>query len=872
MELGRDLHGASVRALGESSVTIPALSPNYHRSAVVLASSRVILDAMLESATRRIRAKVCDRSTDRSDPMKRRTVIINAVLGAALLAVGGLTAVSVAAGNAQPPATGATVRVDRGTVTATVTATGNVVAGSTVSVNGPGTGDVTKIYVTQGQRVDKGDKLLKIDDTSARDDLRTARSTLDSAEASMTTTLQGRSSQDRAVDDAGVRSARTSLDNARTALSQARSSYRLDKRQQDKLVRSAQSSLDAAEQQQSDDEDALDAAKKALASAQTAGDAAAVSQQQSTVTRLQTALTTDETAVDSARSGLTQAKQARDKTLLAGRQAIQTQQGQVDTATDALEAQQAQRSANQQPARQGAIASAQAQIDNAQAALDKAEKAVEDTTVRAPVAGTVAAVGAVVGQASASAGSGAGSAAGSGSSGSGGTTGGSSTSGGSTASGSSSSGLITLVNDRAKQVTATVAEADIVKVTTGQSVAVAFPASGRTVKARSSRWPPRAPCPTTWSSTTSPSRCRPGTPRSGSVRPPTSPSPPARTPGSSTCRPAPSPPVERPPASPAGPAAPTRSSRSRPVWWENGTEIVRGLDEGDQLVLPTGTGGGFTFPGTGSGGGGSGTRGPGLAARRRAVRRARGEPARSGHAGHRPAPHHQDVRRGGDRGARRRRGEPGGRPRRLRGDHGRLRLRQVHPDEHHRLPRRAVDGGLPAGRHRRPASRRPSAVQDPQPQDRLRLPELQPDRAHQRAAQRRAAAGVRRGGVPGAPVAGAGRVGAGRSGDRLGHTPAQLSGGQQQRVAVARAIATEPVLLLADEPTGALDSRSTEDVLHLFDTLSVAGRTIVVITHEDEVAAHAKRVLRMRDGLIESDVRQAPVEALPPRYRERSAA
>ena len=109
-------------------------------------------------------------------------------------------------------------------------------------------------------------------------------------------------------------------------------------------------------------------------------------------------------------------------------------------------------------------------------------------------------------------------------------------------------------------------------------------------------------------------------------------------------------------------------------------------------------------------------------------------------------------------------------------------------------------------------------------------------------------------------------------GDRLGHTPAQLSGGQQQRVAVARAIATEPVLLLADEPTGALDSHSTEDVLHLFDTLSVAGRTIVVITHEDEVAGHAKRVLRMRDGLIESDVRHADVRSLPPRYRDRSAA
>jgi len=104
-------------------------------------------------------------------------------------------------------------------------------------------------------------------------------------------------------------------------------------------------------------------------------------------------------------------------------------------------------------------------------------------------------------------------------------------------------------------------------------------------------------------------------------------------------------------------------------------------------------------------------------------------------------------------------------------------------------------------------------------------------------------------------------------GVRLAHTPAQLSGGQQQRVAVARAIVSEPVLLLADEPTGALDSRSTVEVLALFDELSAAGRTIVVITHEDEVAHHAKRVLRMRDGLIASDERQAGVHDLPPRYR-----
>jgi len=103
-------------------------------------------------------------------------------------------------------------------------------------------------------------------------------------------------------------------------------------------------------------------------------------------------------------------------------------------------------------------------------------------------------------------------------------------------------------------------------------------------------------------------------------------------------------------------------------------------------------------------------------------------------------------------------------------------------------------------------------------------------------------------------------------GGRAHHGPSQLSGGQQQRVAIARAIGTDPVLLLADEPTGALDSRSTAEVLSLFDDLNVAGRTVVVITHEEEVADHAKRVLRMRDGRIQSDERQAPVMGPPPRW------
>lgn len=91
--------------------------------------------------------------------------------------------------------------------------------------------------------------------------------------------------------------------------------------------------------------------------------------------------------------------------------------------------------------------------------------------------------------------------------------------------------------------------------------------------------------------------------------------------------------------------------------------------------------------------------------------------------------------------------------------------------------------------------------------------------------------------------------------DRSHHQPNELSGGQQQRVAVARALAMEPSLMLADEPTGNLDSKSTADVLDLFDRIHGEGKTIVIITHEDEVAARAERVVTLRDGRIESDIR-----------------
>lgn len=89
--------------------------------------------------------------------------------------------------------------------------------------------------------------------------------------------------------------------------------------------------------------------------------------------------------------------------------------------------------------------------------------------------------------------------------------------------------------------------------------------------------------------------------------------------------------------------------------------------------------------------------------------------------------------------------------------------------------------------------------------------------------------------------------------DRMEHRPNELSGGQRQRVAVARALVNNPAIILADEPTGNLDSKTSIDIMNLFEDIYKQGNTIIVVTHEEDIARHARRIVRLRDGLIESD-------------------
>ncbi|MBI3414810.1 MAG: ABC transporter ATP-binding protein [Verrucomicrobia bacterium] len=109
-------------------------------------------------------------------------------------------------------------------------------------------------------------------------------------------------------------------------------------------------------------------------------------------------------------------------------------------------------------------------------------------------------------------------------------------------------------------------------------------------------------------------------------------------------------------------------------------------------------------------------------------------------------------------------------------------------------------------------------------------------------------------------------------GDRLDHRPKQLSGGQQQRVAIARSLVNDPLVILADEPTGNLDSKTGVEILDLFDELNASGKTLVLVTHGDEVAERAHRVVHMKDGVIEREVRQRKVQRQTERQKIEATA
>lgn len=405
--------------------------------------------------------------------MRQRSTVINSILAVALVVALLVTFLSVRSSDDAKPAASSTATVSKGNVTATVSASGNVAAATDVNIDfASGGGVVTKIFVKTGDVVREGAAIAQIDQTSARQQLATAEASLKSARGQYLTTTQGRSAAERRSDNASIKSAEASVSSANVALASARSTYNLDKSQQNAAVDRAETSVTSAENSVNAAQDAVDQAQSDLTQANASGDDVAIARARTNLTSAQQQLSSAQSSVTSANSSVTTAKEQRDSKLLQDRQAVNSQEASVASAKRQLESTKASVAASRQPAKAGAIQSAQAAVDSAQVTVDQAEQGLKDTTLRAPVAGTVATLNGKVGESSSS--SGGGSDTGSGSS-SGGT--GSSDS---SSTSSSSGGFATLTDVHGLQVTAMVAEADIDKVELGQTVDVTFPADSST--------------------------------------------------------------------------------------------------------------------------------------------------------------------------------------------------------------------------------------------------------------------------------------------------------------------------------------------------------------------------------------------------------
>ncbi len=821
--------------------------------------------------------------------MKRKTIFLNSALAVSAV---GLVAFGVTSLGSQgsAAATETETTVQTGNVTETVSATGNAAAADSLTLNFQSGGTLTEVDVTAGQTVTKGQVLAKVDSTTAANQLKTARANLSSAEARLQGLLHPLTAQDQIKNQASVDQAQASVDSAQTSLDNANANLAqdkittqaaIDKAKQSLANTQAVSSTGAAGQQSS-----LDQARQSLAAAVThlaAGDVvstgdgtsafgdstalvatykndqslcaavsnpdtyvlpggltcAAVTARLGAATDVQSAaraLVTAENAVasssaqskqtlDNAQSGVTDALNTQTVTLMKDQQSIVTAERQLETAQTSLKSTIASNAAAASPATASDIAQQQASIVTAQVAVSTAQKGVDDTTLVAPADGTVSAVNGAAGEAVAT----------------------------------GDDGFITLVNLSSLQVKAAFSETDAAKVQVGQTASVSFDAltnqtftgkvvaidSASTVTSNVVTYNVMVALDSTST------QVKEGMTATVDVTV-------AEKDG-----------VLVLPASAVSGRGETATVTVRTASGDEPKQVTIGLRGDDNVEIASGLSAGdvvVTKVSSTTTGGGGAPAGFGGAPGRRWWPRLGGRIMSDATVPAAPKPviAVRNLVKTYTMGPVEVRALRGVSITVERGDFvaimgasgsGKSTLMNIlgcldaPTSGQYELDGVDVNGlddvELAYIRNRKIGFvfqsynliPRTSAVAN------VELPMMY--------------GGMKRGERRQIALLALEAVGLR---DRVDHLPSELSGGQQQRVAIARALATRPAMILADEPTGNLDSESTREVLDIFSRLNQRGRTIVLITHEGDVAACAKRVVRLRDGMILSDTRRDAAE------------